>query len=142
VSASADIVWLRDDFRLDDQAFIHVVGPKSPAAVASASIEMLRFMEISSLGDEWRARDSCCETRCGGLRRSEASHAAARLDYLSGDSGLGHLVHLTGAMAPAALTLPALFIWLCYRQFRLPHSRMSLPFLIKSLEPAVQRNPL
>jgi deoxyribodipyrimidine photo-lyase len=79
VSASADIVWLRDDFRLDDQPSIHAVGNR-PALFVYVHDEKGGGARPLGGAAKWRLADSLT-----ALER-ELSTCGARLDILKGDA--------------------------------------------------------
>jgi deoxyribodipyrimidine photo-lyase len=78
LSESVDIVWLRDDFRLDDQPAIHAVANRSALFV---------YVHDDSGGARplggaarWRLAESLTALE------SELSTCGARLDILKGDA--------------------------------------------------------
>jgi len=79
VSASADIVWLRDDFRLDDQPSIHAVGNR-PALFVYVHDEKGGGARPLGGAAKWRLAESLTALE------SELSARGARLDIVKGDA--------------------------------------------------------
>jgi deoxyribodipyrimidine photo-lyase len=79
VSASADIVWLRDDFRLDDQPVIHAVA-KQPALFVYIHDESGGGARPLGGAAKWRLAESLTALK------SELSARGARLDVIKGDA--------------------------------------------------------
>ncbi|MGB7973919.1 MAG: deoxyribodipyrimidine photo-lyase [Roseiarcus sp.] len=79
MSASADIVWLRDDFRLDDQPSIHAVANR-PALFVYVHDEMGGGARPLGGAAKWRLAESLTALE------GELSARGARLDIVKGDA--------------------------------------------------------
>jgi deoxyribodipyrimidine photo-lyase len=96
VSASVDIVWLRDDFRLDDQPSIHSVADRPALFVYIHDQAGDGARPLGGAG-KWRLAES--------LSAMEAELAArgARLDIIKGDAGEAILALAAAANAGRVL---------------------------------------
>jgi deoxyribodipyrimidine photo-lyase len=79
VSASADIVWLRDDFRLDDQPSMHAVGDR-PTLFVYVHDETGGGARPLGGAAKWRLAESL------SAMEAELQARGARLDIVKGDA--------------------------------------------------------